>query len=329
MSVAALGVAGTIAAGTVLTGAVAGMDSSRRAANTQGDAIRSQEKSSDKQLALSQEQWDFNKNVYLPKSMKLADDAAALNKTVAQKQMDASDYYMGVSKDAVAQAKKSYEFQDRYMKTARDYSDGTMGNTMADEAGADVQRAGGLQRGATEREMLRRGIDPSSGAGMALMRDDELGLAAVGAGAQTAARRAARDKAEQMVGIAAGSGAAGFGTGLSAGGLATGANTAASGASTVGSATLNGTNAGFTAGNTGAAGAAFGAGRIGNGLGNSYNGNPFADQIGAIAGGALKSGAFNGIGTGLRNIGAGSTTPGVGYGTWGTNDNYGDGYGPG
>lgn len=286
----AAAVIGTVASAAI--GAASSADSSRRASNTQHDAIDAQSKAASSQLELAQQQWDYQRDVYLPKSMQMADDAAALNKQVAQKQMDAADFAMGVSADAISQARKSYKYQDQYMGMTDDYASGKMANTMADEAQADTQQAGAIQRGITDRAMQRRGVDPSSGAGMALMHDDQIAESAAGAGAQTAARRMARDKAEQMVGIAAGSGQAGFGTGLTAAGLATGANNSASNASTVGNQALNSVNSGMVAGTNATQAALRGAGATGYGLGQTYGGSPFLDQIGTMSNGLLRSGAF-------------------------------------
>ena len=311
------------AVAAAVVGAAGSIYSANSAADSQQAAIDSQSQSAKSQLDLAQQQWDYQKNVYLPKSMQMADDAAALNKQIANKQMDASDYAMGVSKSSVAQAQKSYKYQDEYMNTTDKYASGQMANTMADEGQADTQQAGADQRGITERAMLRRGVNPGSGAGMALMHDDQIAEAAAGAGAQTQARRMARDKAEQMVGIAAGSGAAGFGTGLTAAGLATGANNSASAASTVGNSTLNGVNSGVVAGSTAAANTLRGAGQTGYGLGHTYGGSPFADQIGTMSNGLLRSGAF-GSGSDIGNTlrGWAGTAGAVADGSY--NANYGN-----
>jgi hypothetical protein len=158
------------------------------------------------------------------------------------------------------------------------------------------------------------GVNPSSGAGLALMHDDQNATALAAAGAQTNARKQARDKAEQMIGIAAGSGAAGFGTGMSAGALATGAGTAAANASTVGNSTLNGVNAGVNAGYAGINSSFNGVGSNYKGSGLSgmgvldagQYGSPLADFASGAIGGAMKSGLFSGSSSNPY------TTPGTG-----------------
>lgn len=293
----------SVAVSAVVVSAGVGLYSANKASSAQNKATDAaaaagdrQANIGDKQVALAQEQWDYQKNVYLPKSMQMADDSAALSKKVADRQLADSDYYRGVSSDAIGQAKKSWKYQDKYMDMTDAYVNGTQGNVMADEANADVQQAAGLQRGATQRAMQRRGINASSGAGLAMMQDDQLATAAGAAGAQTNARRIARDKAEQMVGIAAGSGTAGFGTGMSAGGLATGASAGAVNAGGAGNAVLNGVNNGVGANYSGI-NSGFGGGS------NSFRGSGqsamstvgYGSQIGSAIGSAANDYLRSGI----------------------------------
>jgi hypothetical protein len=319
MSVSIVG----ITAAAAVVGAGATIYSASKASSASNKAIDAQKASASGELGLAQEQWDFQKNVYLPKSMELAQKNADLTEKVANQQLSDSAYYRGLSGELTDQAKKSWKYQDQYMAMTDKYASGEMGNTMANEANADVQQAGAAQRGITERALERRGVNPGSGAGLALYADDQVAQAAAGAGAQTTARKMARDKAEQMVGIAAGAGNAGFGTGLSAGGLATGAGTAATGASAAGLAGYNGVNSAYTAG-TSAAGANFSrAGNTGANLAASYAGSPFADAISGIFTGLSKSG------TGLSSFhppysGAGGGDGGFG----GTFDAYANGVYP-
>jgi hypothetical protein len=242
--------------------------------------------------------------------MRLAEESAALNKQVAQKQMEASDYYMGVSKDSVAQAKKSWEFQDRYMDMARDYADGKTGDMEAGRANADVEQAYTGAMGSIARNAGRLGINPGSGAFAGAMGDLYTEKMLAGAGAQTNARLSARNKAEQMVGIAAGAGTAGFGTGLSAGGLATGANAGAVGAGAQSNTTLNGVNAGFNSGLNGASagfGNSVGSWNSAVGTGSQH---PWADAVAGLGNSALR--AYGSYQTGGWNTGGNGT---AGYDT--------------
>lgn len=276
--------------GTAAVGAVAGADGARRAANAQGDATRAAGAASQDQLALAREQWDYQKNTYLPKAMQQADDQLMLNKAVTANQLKDSELYRGLASDSFDQAKKSWKYQDEFMNTTDDYASGKMGNRMADEANADVEQAYGGGLKTMMRGAQRYGINPGSGEFAAEMGDMALQHSADSAGAQTNARVAARNKAEMMVATAAGSGQAGFGTGLSAGALATGAGSAASATGANSSAVLNGVSSTFGAGANGAgynfggsAGSALGAGRLGL---NS----PTADFYGGLANSAIKIG---------------------------------------
>lgn len=282
--------------GSAVIGAAATTSAANKANKTNQAAIAAQESSAQAQQRLAQEQWDYQKDIYLPKSMQMADDSAALTKKVADKQLEASDYYMGVSKDAVGQAKKSYEFQDDYMGLARDYLSGKTANTMANEANANVEQGFANTTGQMTRAAGRMGLDPGSGAFISTLGEQYNQKALASAGAQTNAQKLARDKAEQMVGIAAGSGAAGFGTGMSAGGLATGANSAAVNASTSGNSTLNGVNAGFNSGINGASAGFGGSVKSWNSAVQTGQQHPWADMAGGLASSGLKAfGSFSGF----------------------------------
>jgi hypothetical protein len=321
---------GFVAASVI--GAGASIYSANKASKSQGKAIDAQTYAAElqadiaqQQVDLAQEQWDYQKNTYLPKSMDMAEKAFATSEKVANQQLQDSQFYKGLAMDATTQAKKSWKFQDQYMALTDDYMSGEMGNREADMAGADVQQAGAMQRGIMQRDLQRRGVNSSSGAGLALQQDASTAQAGAGAAAQTMARRMARDKAEQMVGIAAGSGQAGFGTGLTAGQLATGTGTAAAGNAGAGNGILNGINQGVNQGYqgvnsafNGAGNNAQGAGNSGFGLGRTYGGSPFADAISGMFTGGVKSGGFNGISSGSL---VGNAMNSFNFGTSGNNYN--------
>lgn len=294
-------------AAAVGVSAVAGAYSANKAAKTQKKAIKGQIAAAadqaavanrqvdiaDQELELAQEQWSYNRDVYMPKALDMADEAAAQSKMLADRAISDSDFNRGLAVDATTQAKKSWKYQDEYMAMTDKYTSGQMGEEMAAEANADVEQANVQQRGISQRNMQRMGVSAGSGAGLAMAHDDQNAAALSAAGAQTNARQAARDKAEQMVGIAAGSGAAGFGTGLSASGLATGATNTALNATNSGAEVLNRANAGINAnfngtsnsfGQAGAGMAQAGAGFRGvantwNSLQGMNNGSLVADSL--------------------------------------------------
>lgn len=312
--------------------------SASKAGDAQDKAVAIQEGSAAQQTQIAQDQWDYHKNIYLPKATQMADDSAARTDKIAGDQSALAAFNTDVEKQAVQQGMKSYAYQDEYMRMTDKYANGEMANTMADESHADVQQAAARERAASDMAMQRRGINASSGAGMALRSDNDLATAAADAGGQTAARRYARDKAEAMVATVANAGTATIGQGLQAGSLATGANANAVGASTSGTTTEN------SVGNTlaygaGAAGSnASGAGQTGYRLGNTYGGSLVADAGAGTLTGLAKtgSGLLDSMGNAVKGMTwNGGAQPPVGAGMPGAfntdtgtsyrpSDNYGD-----
>ena len=58
------------------------------------------------QLALAQDQWNFQKNTYLPKAMAQADEQIKLNTALTANALKDSELYRGLAKDSFDQAKK-------------------------------------------------------------------------------------------------------------------------------------------------------------------------------------------------------------------------------
>jgi hypothetical protein len=264
--------------------------SAGKAGEAQDASIDIQTASADQQSKIAQEQWDYHKNTYLPEATKLAKESSDLTGKIAKEQNELATFNAEVERQAVAQGMKSYAYQDQYMRMTDKYVNGEMANTMADESHADTMQAAGMARQASQTAMQRRGINAGSGAGMAMMADQDLATAAADAGGQTAARRYARDKAEAMVATVANAGTATIGQGLQAGSLATGANANAVGASASGSNVWNSVNNSNAYG-AGAAGSnASGAGQTGYRIGNTYGGSLVADAGAGTLTGLAKTG---------------------------------------
>jgi hypothetical protein len=256
------------------------------------------------QADLAREEWDYNKNTLLPKQMQLADQNAQNQQKLTDQFMDDSAHNRQTSDEMIGQAKKSWKYQDQYMGMTDDYASGKMANTMADEANADTEQAYSGAVGAINRNAGRYGINAGSGAMAAAMGDLYTNKMLQSAGGQTMARRAARDKAEQMVGIAAGSGSAGFGTGMTAAGLATGAGAAGSSASGQGLAGYNTVANSFNAGASAAGGNMSGAARTFGGVNTD---NPWGAIGTGLLTSGIKAGASNGWFTGATPAAAGGT----------------------
>lgn len=280
--------------GTGLASAAVASSSASKAQKSQDNATAAASAAADREADLAQEQWEYQRDVYLPKAQKRDDEQWALTSKVANQQLDDAAHYRDISDQAFDQAKKSYKYQDQYMGLADDYSSGKMANTMADEANADVEQAYGTGLQDMTRQAARYGINPGSNGFSSAIGDLYNDKMLASAGGQTAARRYARDKAEQMVGIAAGAGQAGFGTGLSAGGLATGASSAAVGATNSGVGNGNSVASTFNSGMS-AAGTGFGnSSAAWNNVARTSGNSPTADFFGGLTSSAIRVGSANG-----------------------------------
>jgi hypothetical protein len=234
-----------------LAGLASKVIGANQADKTNREAIAGQQAAADKQIALAQEMWDFQRDTYLPRAMKAADDQLAMSKQLTDRYLDDSNYYRGIADDSFTQAKKSWKYQDAMMGLADDYMSGKVGDTMAGKANADVQQRFAGAEDDMVRAAARYGINPGSGGFAASLGDLYQQKALAGAGAQTAARQAARDKAEGLVAMAAGAGQAGFGTGVQLGGLTNNFNAGASATNANSLSGLNGVNSTLTNGVSG------------------------------------------------------------------------------
>jgi len=172
--------------------------------------------------ALGREQLAFSKQQY--------DEMMPLARQVYGQQMDAQRQQM-------EQAKNYFDYQQQtfrpveqgLVRDAERFSTEGYREQMAGQAAAAAGRAFGVQQDMGQRAMASRGVNPNSGAGMALQAQGNLGLAAQRANAMTGART----QAEQL-GFARRMDVTGLGRGLA------GASTAAyQGANTAGSSSMN------------------------------------------------------------------------------------------
>ena len=227
--------------------------------------------------ALGREQLAFSRQQYA--------EMAPLAQRIAAQQMAAQDQQM-------AQAQNYFDYQQQTSRPVEQglVADATRFSTegyreqQARDAAAATGRAFGVAQDASARAAASRGINPNSGAGMALQSQNMLGLAAGRANAMTGAR----NQAEQ-IGFARRLDVTGLGRGLA------GASTAAySGATGAGSAGLNTSMAPGTQYQQGLGAAGQTMGNIVNSQTSVYNtaqsqADPFASivgmGIGAYAGG--------------------------------------------
>jgi hypothetical protein len=230
--------------------------------------------------ALGREQLQFARDQYAD-IKPLAQQVAAQQMAAQQQQMDQAQDYYNYQRDTFRPVEQGL------VRDAERFSTEGYREQQARDAAAAAGRAFGITQDAAARAAASRGVNPNSGAGMALQSQNMLGLAAGRANAMTGAR----NQAEQM-GFARRLDVTGLGRGLA------GASTAAyQGATGAGSA---GINTSMAAGNQyqgGLAQAGQTMGAVARGQTDIYNtaqskADPFATivgmGVGAWAGGGFK-----------------------------------------
>jgi hypothetical protein len=172
--------------------------------------------------ALGKEQLAFSKQQYA--------EMMPLARQVYGQQMAAQDQQMKQAQDYYDYQQKTFRpVEQGLVADATRFSTEGYREQLAREASAAAGRAFGVQQDMGQRAMAARGVNPNSGAGMAMQTQGNLGLAAQRANAMTGAR----NQAEQM-GYARRLDVTGLGRGLA------GASTAAyQGATGAGSAGMN------------------------------------------------------------------------------------------
>ena len=218
-----------IAVGT----AVVGIYGANKASSAAKSAAASQERAAGQfadqadraaQLSydLGQDQLAFSRRQY--------EELSPLARQVAQSQMAAQDEQMRQARDYFDYQQQTFRpVEQGLVRDAERFSTEGYREQLAGQAAAAAGRAFGVQQDMSQRAMASRGVNPNSGAALALQAQGNLGLAAQRANAMTGART----QAEQM-GFARRLDVTGLGRGLA------GASTAAYGGATgAGSAGVN------------------------------------------------------------------------------------------
>lgn len=128
------------------------------------------------------------------------------------------DEYIQQARDDRERYKTVFEpLQDEFIDYAKNYATperiSAESERAAAEAGADVQKAGDVQRQANARTMASMGLNPLSGRFQAMTRSEDLNAGLARGGASNAARTATRERIEDK-GIALKTAAINMGTGL-------------------------------------------------------------------------------------------------------------------
>ena len=172
--------------------------------------------------ALGREQLDFSRRQYA-EMMPLARQVYGQQMDAQRQQMDQAQNYFDYQQQTFRPVEQGL------VRDAERFSTEGYREQMAGQAAAAAGRAFGVQQDMGQRAMAARGVNPNSGAAMALQAQGNLGLAAQRANAMTGART----QGEQM-GFARRLDVTGLGRGLA------GASTAAyGGATAAGSAGMN------------------------------------------------------------------------------------------
>lgn len=235
--------------------------------------------------AVSKEALDFFKAEYA----NTADERAAAStraNAISDAQLATMNQQNALAKDYSDYNKTTFRpLEQRMVRDAQQYDTQDRRTAAAKEAAADVQMASDTQMGVMSRNMMRNGINPGSGASLALQQQGALQTAKMSAGAQNAARKQVEATGYARMADAANMGrnlpsaqATAVQTGIQAGG----ASQASSGAS------LNATNSGSALMQTGFNTAI---------QGNQSAGNLYGQQA------QLQSGGGNGMAGMMQGVG--------------------------
>lgn len=243
--------------------------------------------------AVSKEALDFFKTEYA----NTADERAAAStraNAISDAQLATMNQQNVLAKDYADYNKTTFRpLEQRMVREAQQYDTQDRRTAAANEAAADVQMASDTQMGVMSRNMMRNGINPGSGASLALQQQGALQTAKMSAGAQNAARKQVEATGYARMADAANMGrnlpsaqATAVQTGIQAGG----ASQASSGAS------LNATHSGSAL--------------MQNGFntaiqGNQSAGNIFGQQAQVQSGGGNgMAGMMSGVGGIMQGMGA-------------------------
>jgi len=219
--------------------------------------------------ALGREQLAFSRQQY--------NEIMPLARRVAEQQMATQNELMQMGReDRQYQMNTFRPLEQGLVRDAERFSTEGFREQQARDAAAATGRAFGVQQDMSQRAMASRGVNPNSGAALAMQAQGNLGLAAQRANAMTGARA----QAEQL-GFARRMDVTGLGRGL--GGAAQGAYGAATGA---GSAGINTSMAPGSQFQQGMAGAGTTMGNIATGQAGLFNAaqNRQGEMFGAVLG---------------------------------------------
>jgi hypothetical protein len=218
-----------IAVGTAVVGVYGASKASSAAKSAAASQERAAGQFADQADRAAQLSYDLGQD-QLAFSRRQYEELSPLARQVAQSQMAAQDEQMRQARDYFDYQQQTFRpVEQGLVRDAERFSTEGYREQLAGQAAAAAGRAFGVQQDMGQRAMAARGVNPNSGAALALQAQGNLGLAAQRANAMTGART----QAEQM-GFARRLDVTGLGRGLA------GASTAAYGGATgAGSAGVN------------------------------------------------------------------------------------------
>lgn len=138
--------------------------------------------------AISKETLDWYKQIYAEGAPERA-KASAINDKVANAQLSALNSNTALSNDYADYAKSTFRpLETGMVAAAQNYDTPERQTQNADKAAADVEQSFAGMQAQQQRAMDRRGVNPSSGAAVALGNQNALSKAATTAGAMNKAR---------------------------------------------------------------------------------------------------------------------------------------------
>jgi hypothetical protein len=248
-----------------------------------------------RQIALSEAQWADYQNTERPWLQGIADRALGIQQRSADSAAALSDYQLGaMKKNDDRYWNTAVPFEDQLLSDVNRFDSAGYKNNQVNMAKADVQEAFDNAGAESRRGLMRRGVNPGSGAALATQGMNDIGRATAMATAANKTRMAADQiglstKMSMYGGMKGLAGLGATNAQLATGALGTGLG-AAGGMNATGSGMVNNTNSSFGSAMGGMSAGINGLGQytqLGQSAAQINNANdPFNTILGAAAGGA-------------------------------------------
>ena len=146
-----------------------------------GPLAQASKESAEIMAGLGREQLDFSRQQYA--------EMAPLARRIADQQMASQDELMGMAREDRERYMTTFApVEEGLVRRAQEFDTEAYREQLAGQAAADAARAFGATQAQTARGLGRMGVAPGSGAAMAQMNQNALGLASMRAGAMTGSR---------------------------------------------------------------------------------------------------------------------------------------------